>query len=174
MLAMGRCEQDDFYLEEVPSEPLPELLKRRWKTKIKDIVPLEAPRLLVFFRNNVTKVIDIEELASTDCLPYLAVQERFNRVEMQPDGYGIEWSERAVISHRLLYTSGIVIPLALQDLHRYVQTRIVSASEACAILDCSRQNIDSLMRRGKLRPIRTDAKYKLFSKAEVMQRKKEL
>ncbi|MBR5111191.1 MAG: hypothetical protein IK099_13515 [Clostridia bacterium] len=45
-----------------------------------------------------------------------------------------------------------------------MQDRIVSASEACSILDCSRQNIDDLMRRDKLHPIRTDAKYKLFSK----------
>ena len=64
------------------------------------------------------------------------------------------------------------IPLTQQDLFRFVQTRVVNASEACQILDCSRQNIDDLMKRDKLHPIRSDTKYKLFSKAEVMQRQR--
>ena len=60
-----------------------------------------------------------------------------------------------------------------EDFQRYLQHRVVSASEACTILDCSRQNIDDLMRRDKLPPIRTDVKYNLFSKAEVMQRQRD-
>ncbi len=173
MLTMGRCEQDDCYLEEIPSDPLPDLLSRRWKTKVKEVVPLECPRLLVFFINGTAKVVDIQELSSPALAPYLASQGRFNTVEVQPDGFGIYWNDQAMLPHRELYTHGVTIPLTLDALHHYVQNRVVSASEACSILDCSRQNIDDLMRRDKLHPIRTDAKYKLFSKAEVMQRKKD-
>lgn len=173
MLTMGRCEQDDCYLEEIPTDNIPELLLRRWQTKIVDIAPLAVPRLLVFFRNDITKVIDVQEVADSSCMPYLTNQERFSTVEVQPDGYGIYWNDQAMISHRDLFMHGMTMPITLSDLHHYIQDRVVSASEACAILDCSRQNIDDLMRRDKLHPIRTDAKYKLFSKAEVMQRRKE-
>lgn len=173
MLTMGRCEQDDCYLEELPADNLPELLIRRWQTKVDDVVPLGAPRLLVFFRNGTTKVIDAHEVAGTACTPYLSNQDRFNTVEVQPDGYGVFWNDQAMISHRDLFMHGLTIPLTLNDFHHYVQDRVVSASEACSILECSRQNIDDLMRRDKLHPIRTDAKYKLFSKAEVMQRRKD-
>ena len=69
MLTMGRCEQDDCYLEEIPSDPLPELLSRRWETKVEESVPLECPRLLVFFRNRTAKVVDIQQLSSTACQP---------------------------------------------------------------------------------------------------------
>lgn len=89
MLTMGRCEQDDCYLEEIPSDPLPELLARRWKTKVEEVVPLECPRLLVFFANGTAKVIDSQELSSPTIAPYLASQERFNTVEVQPDGFGV-------------------------------------------------------------------------------------
>ena len=173
MLSMGRCEQDDCYLEEIPGDPLPELLSNRWKTRVKEVVPLECPRLLVFFANDAAKVIDMQELSSPVIAPYLVTQERFNSVEVQPGGLGIYWNDHAMVPHRKLYTHGVSIPLSLDAMHHYVQNRIVSSSEACTILDCSRQNIDDLMRRDKLHPIRTDAKYKLFSKAEVMQRKKE-
>ena len=172
MLTMGRCEQDDCYLEEIPVDPLPELLAGRWKTKIIDIVPMNTPRLLVFFRNGISKVIDLSELKYDNIVPFLAAQERFNTIEVQPDGYGISWNGAAAVSHRELFSHGLSVPLSLDDLNRYVQSRVVSATEACNILDCSRQNIDDLMRRDKLHPIRTDAKYKLFSKAEVMDRKR--
>ncbi len=172
-LVNGRCEQDDFYLEEIPADPLPDLLARRWQTKAADVVPAEAPKLLVFFRNGLAKVVDIRAIRTSACEPFLVNQDRFNTVEVQPDGYGVYWNDRAVISHRELFTHGVSVPFTQQDLYRYLQNRVVSASEACSILDCSRQNIDDLMRRDKLHPIRTDAKYKLFSKAEVMQRKRD-
>ena len=172
MLSMGLCEQDDCYLEEVSAEQIPDFLSARWKTKVDEVVPLECPSLLVFFRNGVSKITDVREIAPSSAEPYLANQVRFNTVEVQPDGFGVYWNEQAMIAHRDLYSHGVTVPLSLKDLHRFVQDRIVSASEACSILDCSRQNIDDLMRRDKLHPIRTDAKYKLFSKAEVMQRKK--
>lgn len=173
MLTMGRCEQDDCFLEEIPSDPVPELLLRRWKTKVSDVVPLAVPGLLVFFRNDTAKVIDVRETADAACLPYLANQERFSTVEVQPDGYGIYWNDQAQISHRDLFMHGLTVPIRLDDIHRYLRYRVVSASEACVLLDCSRQNVDDLMRRDKLHPIRTDAKYKLFSKAEVMRRRKD-
>lgn len=170
--AMGRCEQDDFYLEEIPEEALPELLSRRWRTKVADVAPMEAPKLIVFFQNYAAKVIDARLMNISACEPFLIKQDRFNTVEVQPGGHGIYWNDRAMISHRDLYSHGISLPLTQQDFHQYIKTRVVSASEACGILECSRQNIDDLVRRDKLHPIRTDSKYKLFSKSEVMQRKK--
>ena len=174
MLSMGRCAQDDCYLEEIPEEHLPQLLLSRWKTKVEDVVPMDTPRLLAFFRNGEVKAVDIRQVPdyAPDCTPYLMSQERFVKVEVQPDGYGIMWSEKAAISDAALYANGISVPLSLEDFCRFVQYRVISASEACSILDCSRQNIDDLMRRDKLHPIRTDAKYKLFLKNEVLQRKK--
>ncbi|MBR4474948.1 MAG: hypothetical protein IKS55_15105 [Oscillospiraceae bacterium] len=173
MLTKGRCEQDDCYLEEISPDNPPELLIRRWQTKVEDIIPLDAPLLLVFFRNGMTKIIDTQEVADPACAPYLSNQDRFSTVEVQPDGYGVYWNAQAMISHRDLFMHGVTVPLTLLDFHHYVQDRVVSASEACSLLECSRQNIDDLMRRDKLHPIRTDAKYKLFSKAEVMQRRKD-
>ena len=51
-----------------------------------------------------------------------------------------------------------------------MQHRIVNATEACRLLGCSRQSIDDLVKRGKLHPIRRDAKYKLFLRNEMPQR----
>ena len=175
MLTMGRCAQDDCYLEEINTAQLPMLLLERWKTKIEDVVPLRNIRLLIFFRNGEVKMADMRGFADfhTDCKPYLSREERFNTVEVQPDGYGVFWSERAMIPDRELYEKSQPVPLTLDDFIGFVQHRVVSTNEACQILNCSRQNIDDLMKRGKLRPIRQDARNKLFLRNEITQRRQQ-
>lgn len=175
MLTMGRCAQDDCYLEEINTAELPAMLSERWQTKIEDVVPLQDTRLLIFFRNGEVRISDIKAFVSAGhaaCEPYLAQENRFNAIEVQPDGYGVMWSSQAMISDRELYAHSERVPLSLHDFIGFVRHRIVSASEACQLLDCSRQNIDDLMKRGKLHPIRKDAKYKLFLRNEVLQRRK--
>ncbi len=67
---------------------------------------------------------------------------------------------------------GAPVPLSINDFCSFVQQRVLSVTEAAVMLGCSRQNIDDLTRRGKLHPIRTYAKNKLYLRAEVLQRKK--
>jgi len=175
LLIMGRCAQDDCYLEEFNAEQLPELLLERWKTKVEDVVPIKDFRLLVFFRNGETRIADVKLLSEMhdECRPYIMHEEQFNRVEVQPDGYGVMWSERAVLSDHELYKNSQAIPLELEDFVGFVQHRIISVHEVCRILECSRQNIDDLIKRKKLHPVRRDAKNKLFLKNEIMQRKQQ-
>ncbi len=174
MLTRGRCAQDDCYLEEISASELPALLSERWESKIEDVVPLQNARLLIFFRNGEVRIADIRAFSTVhaECEPYTAQPDRFNAVEVQPDGYGVMWSERAMISDRELLDHSVSIPLTLDDFSGFVRHRVVSASEACQILGCSRQNIDDLMKRDKLHPIRKDAKYKLFLRNEILQRRK--
>lgn len=174
MLSHGRCAQDQCYLEELTNGVLPAELVERWQYKIEDMVPLDDARLLTFFRNGQVKIIDMRDIARRypACMPYIESAERFNRVEVQPDGYGVMWSEQAMIPDHDLYDRGSPVPLSLQDFCRFVQVRVISATEACGMLDCSRQNIDDLIKRNKLHPIRKDSKYKLFLRNEVVQRKK--
>ncbi|HBP25074.1 MAG TPA: DNA-binding protein [Oribacterium sp.] len=47
----------------------------------------------------------------------------------------------------------------------------MDSAEAAEELSCSMQNIDDLVKRGKLHPIKEDNKYRLFLKSEILQRK---
>ena len=174
LLGGGRCAQDDCRLEEIPARVLPPLLLSRWRTKVEDVVPLGIPRLLVFFRNGETGIVDAGPLAEEvpACVPYCRNAERFSRVEVQPDGYGVMWSEQAALSAAQLYSRHTPVPLSPDDFRTFVQKRVVSTAEACELLDCSRQNIDDLVRRKKIRPVRADAKNRLFLRNELLQRRK--
>ena len=62
----------------------------------------------------------------------------FEKVRVQPGGYGIGWNEDTVISDQELYRMGTEIPLSAGDFCRFVERNLVSSAEAANIPDCSR------------------------------------
>lgn len=173
MLANGRCSQDDYYLELVSDNELPISILQRFEKKVEDVVPLSIGNLLVFFRNGIVKRCDIRSELEQDIAfsPILKSLELYRTVSVQTGGYGVCWGESLVISDQSLYESGQVVPLTLDDFRSFVENRIINTAEAAELLDCSRQNIDDLIRRDKLHPIKTSPKNKLFLKSELLQRK---
>ena len=170
MLGHGRCAQDAYYLEEV--DALPQEILDRWKTKVEDVVPLGEKRLLVFFRDDVVKICSIAKLAASDSslAPVIHNDDVFRTVRVQTDGYGVSWGERLCVANEQLYRSGEPVPLTLDDFRSFIADRVVNTAEAQEMLGCTRQNINDLIRRGKLHPIREDAKNKLYLKNEIQQR----
>ena len=174
MLSMGRCAQDNCYLTEISADKLPEELVDRWKIKLEDVIPLDNGSLLCFFRNGIVKKCSLTEY--TNEIPQLngilARFDIFRKVEVQTDGYGVLWNGTIMISNSRLYESGVDVPLTLNDFVSFISNRIINASQACQLLDCSRQNIQDLVKRGKLHPIRIDNKNTMFLRNEIIQRRK--
>lgn len=55
-----------------------------------------------------------------------------------------------------------------EELAKFIASEVIDTSEAAALLNCSRQNIDGLVKRGKLVPIRSLSKTKIFFKEDVL------
>ena len=172
MLADGRCAQDSYYLEPIGASDLPDSFLLRYQKKVEDVVPLNHANLLVFFRDGSVKKYNATVLLSgkTQFRQLLKNENLFRKVNVQPGGYGICWGENLTITDSELYEHGKPIPLSMEDFRDFVSYRIVGTREATEILDCSRQNIDDLVRRDKLHPVKTDSKNKLFLKSEILQR----
>ena len=173
LLAEGRCAQDDYYLEPVAEADLPENFLARFQKKVEDVVSLTQNQILVFFRNGKIKKCDLRELFANDrTFSMVGKNEKlFRGVDIQPGGYGVCWGEELNIADSVLYQLGEDVPLVLEDFRRFVESRIVNTAEAAELLDCSRQNIDDLIRRDKLHPVKATSKNKLFLKSEIIQRK---
>ena len=172
LLANGRCAQDSCYLEEIGVDEIPDALQMRWEKKIEDVVPLADHHLLVFFRDGSVRKCNIGQLVKDipAFRPVIRNETLYCSVAVQTDGYGIRWSEQASLDNMILYHAGIEIPLSLNDFCSFIAHRVVNSAEAAGMLGCSRQNIEDLTRRGKLYPIRLDARNKLFLKNEIQQR----
>lgn len=57
-----------------------------------------------------------------------------------------------------------------EQLIQFIAENLVATREAMEILDCSRQNIDDLIKRGKLTPVKKWDRDKLFLKSDILAR----
>ena len=172
MLAMGRCAQDDYYLVPLEENDLPKEIIKRFSTKIEDVLPLDDYCLLVFFRDGAVKKCDLrahfEKAGAFRIL--LKKPEYFMSVQMMTGGYGVAWDINMTVTDSTLYRIGKKVPLTVSDFKNFVVQRVINASEAAEILNCSRQNLLDLTKRGKLHPIKSSEKNTLYLKSEVLKR----
>lgn len=172
LLAEGRCAQDDYYIAEIEESAVPRDFAARAAYKVEDVVPLDGKTLLVFFRNGEIKRCGMSGLLSSDRIyaPLLQNDSYFQNVSIQTGGYGVCWGDDRTVEDSVLYGMGEPVSLRQDDFAAFVRQRVVTTAEAAKLLDCSRQNIDDLVRRGKLHPVKESAKSKLFLKSEIIQR----
>jgi len=57
-----------------------------------------------------------------------------------------------------------------EELLQFISDNIISTGEAAEILGCSRQNINDLVKRGKLTPVKQINYIMLFLKDDIMSR----
>lgn len=172
LLGNGRCAQDDYYLEPIEDDALPAKIKKRFATKIEDVVPLENYHLLVFFRDGIVRKCDLKSHFQKTRVFQILLQreEYFSSVKIQPGGYGVEWDHNMAISDLLLYRIGHKVPLSISDFKMFVKHNIVNVSEAAEILSCSRQNIEYLTKTDKLHPVKVSEKSTLYLMSEINKR----
>ncbi len=173
MLAMGRCAQDDYYLVPLNENDLPKEIIKRFSARIEDVLPLDDYCLLVFFRDGTVKKCDLKahfEKTSTFRI-LLKKPEYFKSVQMMTGGYGVAWDINLAVADSMLYRIGKKVPLTVSDFRNFVVQRVINASEAAEFLNCSRQNLLDLTKRGKLHPIKSSEKNTLYLKSEVLKRK---
>lgn len=173
MLADGRCAQDDYYLVPVAPETLFERFPERYARRVEEVIPLSDAVLLVFFKNGEAKKCDMRRAAgqNTALSSILNREELFCQVSVQVGGYGISWGESLDVEDEALYRMGENAGIAYSDFLNFLKYRVVNVAEAAGLLECSRQNISDLVKRGRLHPVKTDAKNTLFLKSEILRRK---
>ena len=141
------------------------------RIKVISATPLTDMRLLIVFNNHVVKVFDVRQIMPE--YPEYADLENediFSLVRVEPGGYGVSWTPDLDASEGELWENGVEIPLLAEDLTLFIRENILNTSEVAEILKCSRQNVDDLIRRKKLNPIKMFPKGNIFLKSDVVGR----
>lgn len=108
-------------------------------------------QLLVFFENGIIKKFDVKPIMQNyPEFEELKNPDIFNLVQVEPGGYGISWNSELDCSEGELWENGKEIPLSWEDFQNFAKHSIINTSEATELLNCSRQNIEDLIRRGKI------------------------
>ena len=169
LLSEGRCAQDDLYLvRKMEKDILPEIRKRLDK-KVLDAMVLREHRMLVFFRDGESRIVNIKELRGEDRLfgNILRDPELFQGVCVSPGGNGIEWGEERCLPAEELRSCGRDAEISYADVNGFVKNRLLDTAEMAKYLHCSRQNIKQFVDKGKLLPLREAGNTSLYRKAEL-------
>lgn len=168
----GRCSQDHYYLTAVAEKNIPDFIIKRNTRKIKDVFPLPKRNLLIFFQDGSGRKCELSHLIGDDrhFVPVLNNDRIFQSVDVETGGYGICWGENLCISKEKLYSAGKKVPFSWEEFQYLASERIMDSAEAAEKLGCSKQNIDDLVRRGKLHPVKEGQKYRLFLKSDISER----
>ncbi len=139
--------------------------------KVVAVTPLTDANLLVFFENGEVKKFDTKPIMK-DYPEFEALlnPDVFNVVKVDAGGYGISWNEDLDCSEGELYENGVAIPLSTDDFILFTRFSVINTQEASTLLNCSRQNIDDLIKRNKIAPIKVYPKNKLFLKSDIERR----
>jgi hypothetical protein len=171
VISKGRCAQDDLYIVYVKEEELPKEYQLRMEKKVEEIVPLKENGLLVFFKNGIVKKCDLNNILKEDrFIPVRQDERLFEKVDIEVGGYGVTWGDNMVIDNDILYEQGVEVPLSKDDFSMFVKHSVINTTEATELLGCSRQNINDLLKRGKLNPIKSTLKNHLFLKSDIIKR----
>ena len=169
LLSEGRCSQDDLYLVRINEKDLIPEISERLKKKILDVMTLKDCKVLVFFKNDESRIADIKKICSKDRLfsNILRDHKKFENVQVSPGGNGIEWGEERFISAEKIMLSGVSSDIAYSDLTGYIKTRLIDTAEMSNLLNCSRQYIKQLVDKERLMPVREGARSNLFLKGNI-------
>ncbi|QFJ55385.1 hypothetical protein [Pseudobutyrivibrio xylanivorans] len=170
--ADGRCAQDDFYLKPIPAKAMPIDICSRLAKRIKDYVLLPDLKIIVFFRNGETRLCDLNKLQDKYFwINYLTINENFYySLHLVTSGYGIAWDEKRFISCEELYSIGKQQDITYDMFKTFIYQRTISTTGVCDALDCSRQNVNDLMKRDKLHSVKDLDNTKMFLKSEIDER----
>ncbi len=61
-----------------------------------------------------------------------------------------------------------------EELMIFIQNEVINTTEALEILQCSRQNLNDLVKRGVITPIKDLPRDRLFFKEDIIKRKNEM
>ena len=171
-LTEGRCSQDECYLVPLREDQLPAWYTERRETRMTDVFALDGLRLLACFRDGESLLCDMGELLANSRIfsRVLADEELFGRATLQAGGHGVCWGETLLVSSHALRNAGTSTGLVASDIVALGRQAVLDTSEVARIMDCSRQNVSDLVRRGRLTPIKSTTRGPLFMRSDVYAR----
>lgn len=174
-LSKGRSSQDACYIREVRSEELPEYIKTRMRANVMECFPTEQGDIVVLFFDNTARLIHLKKFADKyeGIFHVIKNKELLESVQVGVGGYSISFNESIEIPALDLRKIGDLLPLQACDFYGFVQKNIVDTTNACLMIECSRQNLSYLVREKRLTPIIQGTKENLYTKGAISSIKNE-
>ncbi len=169
LLSEGRCAQDELSVKKISDSELSSEITKRLQRKVKDVLPLEKNKLVVFFRDGTQVVTEVKNIRKDDISfnRVLSDPEMFDSVKVTPGGNGVEWGSERTIPAEELYSEQEIKGLNYFEMLAFMAKRTVDTTEAANIMNCSRQYISQLVAQKKIVPVHSESNNNLFLRSDL-------
>ena len=168
-LSKGKCAQDHCYIEAIVWDDIPIDIRDRSKVNVLECFPTEDGQLICMFRDNTVRKINLKELKEKckDVVYVLQNRKLLDSVKVGIGGYSVVFNDSIEIAVADLREVGVVLPLTSEDLYGFIRRNVVDSTEACDMLQCSRQNLSYMVKEGNIAPIIKGAKTNLYTRGAI-------
>ncbi len=166
-IADGRCAQDECYIAALQQGRYPEELQARLRTKVREIFRTQDSVWVLFRDGLVRKIPDRELLECARSERLRACQERLGTLRVCGGGHALNVDDAGEVPAEQLRMAGREASMGADVFRAYMRQNLLSTAEAADILCCSRQNIQDLVRRGRLVPVMELGNTFLFTRGDI-------
>lgn len=168
-LSKGRCAQDHCYITSIEPEDIPGDIMERSRGNVWECFPTKDGELICLFRDDTVRKVQLERLMERyrDMVYVLQNRRLLDSVKVGAGGYSVVFNDSIEVEITDLRAAGSLLPLSGDDFYGFVRRNVVDTTQACEMLQCSRQNLSYMVKEGKINPIIDGAKANLYTRGAV-------
>lgn len=165
----GRSSQDACYIQEIKPEELPDWVIARQQNNIRDCFPIADDRVICLLYNDNSIEVDLKKCIKDNPKLERVIKNRnvLETLIVDAGGYGISFNNTIFLDADTLRSSGVILPIYASVFYDFVKHSIINTTEACNLLDCSRQNLAYMVKQGAVQPLKQGWKENVFLKGDI-------
>ena len=164
-IAGGRCAQDDCFITALKNNQIPDELRRRLGRRAVDTFSTSGGDF-VLFRNGKIIILESSRKGEPD-QRIKAYEETIERIRLCAEGHEAQLSDGELMTAEEIRRNGTPLPFSMEDLREFLRENLMNTAQTAEALGCTRQNIQDLVLRGKLKPVMKEKGGFVFLKADI-------
>lgn len=165
----GKSSQDDCYIKEIKISEIPEWVVDRQQHNIRDCFPISDDRVICLLDDDTAMEVDLKKCIDENIKIASIIGRRsiLESVSVDAGGYGITFNNTISLDVYTIRKYGIILPIYASVFYDFVKSSVINTTEACEILECSRQNLAYLIKQNIVKPLKAGWKENVFLKGDI-------
>lgn len=165
-LAEGRCAQDGICIR--GTDTIPQFVADRRKQNLIDCTALEDNSLLGFFADERVKKLSLSDIGDYNKIDkVISNKELYESCALGCDGYYVTFNDSIDIPAWMLYQKGRSVDVTYKDFITFIKKNTIDTTMACEMLECTRQNLNYLVKQHGITPVKAGVKGNLYMKNQL-------
>ena len=165
----GKSSQDECYIKEIKKEEFPEWVIERQTHNIRECFPITDDRLICLLDDDTVIEVDLSKCVEENqkLSSVIGKKRVLDTLSVDAGGYGISFNNTIFLDATTLRKNGTILPIYASVFYDFIRSSVINTTEACEILECSRQNLAYMIKQKAVTPLKKGWKENVFLKGDI-------